>query len=501
MKRKDSKTCRRVARKRGSQSAVTVNVTEVEEPVLAIGEHILFGDYWANKALGTGNNEDDSDHEKSIIQATYLKAHIPVCPETKLAQRFISLLGKLHMQAGWYLLVPSYIGSSKEIDLAAQAVTTAIESQQQKSGILARSACHRYGEALTALRQTIDFTDASLMAVALLGLYEGTMRMHTPAQFSHQYGIAKIMLSRKQNPSGPTELERALLYADWDRRFRAPAALGIVSPFEDPYWLNAQPRQRHSPPEIVKLRMLTNRLYICLPRLILYVRQLRTGGEGGVTYIREETKKLADALLDLNDPGAESFLLHGVKIVQTKDQWDIPIIRYSFQYQTLQQMVFATAYWHARLLLMQLCLKILAVPTAPQITLSQSDEELRSETKRALTNVFMSYQFSKTLSMLGDICIAQPLVASFGAISCLDRWQELPISSVKKWIVLRFNDSWGKWGRAFGSRHLEEINEVFSGGPLEGILPRIYEEERRLIEVECRSVKDDGSSPDSHYPD
>ena len=171
MKRKDVRSCRRIARKRASQRAANVDVPEVRQPTLAIGEEILFGDYWANKALGTGNNEGDSDNRKAIIQAAYLRAHIPVSPQTEMAQRFISSVGKLHMQAAWCLLVPSYIGYSKEIDLAAQAVITGIESQQQNSSILARSAYHRYGEALTALRQTIDFSDSSLMSVALLGLY------------------------------------------------------------------------------------------------------------------------------------------------------------------------------------------------------------------------------------------------------------------------------------------------------------------------------------------
>jgi hypothetical protein len=204
---------------------------------------------------------------------------------------------------------------------------------------------------------------------------------------------------------------------------------------------------------------------------------------GCIAYREDEVRQLADELLQLRDKVAESTLLHGVKVVKTKDQWDIPIIRYSFEYQTLQQMAFATAYWHARLILMQLCLQLSALPTRSQLDLSQSEEELKSETKRMLTNIFMSYEYANTLSMMGHICIAQPLVVSFGAISCLEGWQDLPISSVQKWIVLRLNDSWGNWGRSFNSRDLEEINQVFSGGPLEGVLTRTYADERQLFEM------------------
>lgn len=474
--RNKSKTCRRASQKSSSSIEATP-----PEPRLAVGD-ALFEDFWQERAT-TAHSDEETEELQTILEASCLKALIPTSNDTKLAQNFISSLGHLHMQSGFCLLVPSYIGQSKEIDLAAQAVITAMQYQKLKNKTIARTAYHRYGQALAALRETISFSDESLMAVALLSMYEGTMRMHTPAQFSHRYGIARIMLSKEKRPTGPNELERALLFSDWDRRFRAPVALGIVSPFEDPYWLEAAPRTRHTPPEIVKLRMLTNQLYIRLPRLVLYVRRLRNAGADRLACLDGEARHLADELLQLRDKEAESALLHGVKVVKTKDQWDIPIIRYSFEYQTLQQMAFATAYWHARLIMMRLCLQIIALPRSPQVDLCQSEADLKAEIKRMLTNIFMSYQYAKTLSMMGHICITQPLVASFGAISCLDGWQDLPVSSVKKWIVLRMNESWGNWGRSFGSRDLEEINQVFSGGPLEGILPRTYEDERQLLEM------------------
>lgn len=294
--------------------------------------------------------------------------------------------------------------------------------------------------------------------------------------------MAKIMLSRPQQPSGPTELDRALLYSDWDRRFRAPAALGTVSPFEDPYWLNAEPRKKHSPEQIVILRMLTNQLYIRLPRLIIYVRRLREGAEIDMCSVREATMTLANELLELKSKDAESFLLHGVKVVPTNDHWDKPIVRYSFEYQTLQQMAFATSYWRARLLLMQLCLKMSELPENLKIKLSQNEEDIKAETKRMITNAFMSYQYAQTLSMMGHITITQPFVVCFGVIACLDKWQDLSISSVQKWILLRINDTWGKWGRPLSSKDLEETNSVFSGGPLEGMLCKTYEDERQLCD-------------------
>ena len=487
MARKVPKTGKRSSQRRDSAKGIesrkssqdSAVVIESWEPKLAVGEAILFGDYWASKAHGTGNNEQDE--AQSLVEQS-LQTHIPNCPEVKLAKRFIRSLGRLHMQAAFCLLVPSYIGHTLEIDLAVQAVIAAVECPKAK-GVDNTIARISYGHALQALRQRVDFSDSSLMAVALLSLYEGVMRMHTQAQFSHRYGIAKIMLSRPKRREGPSELERALLYSDWDRRWRAPTALGTVSPFEDPYWLNAEPRKRHSPEEIVRLRMITNRLYIMLPRLTLYVRRLRESSESyGRCKAEEEAAALANHLLALRDKDAESFMLHGVKVVPTKDQWDMPIVRYSFEFQTLQQMAFANAYWHTRLLLMQLCLKILA--STANTSLLQSEEDIKSETKRMLTNVFMSYQFAKTLSMMGHISIAQPLVASFGALSCLDRWQDLPVSSVKKWIVLRMNDTWSKWGRSFSSKDLEEVTSVLSGGPLEGVLPKSYEDERQFYDLQ-----------------
>jgi hypothetical protein len=480
--RKDSAKVVR-SRKSSQDSAAAL---ESWGPKLAIGEAILFGDYWASKAHGTGNHELDTQQSAQSLVKQSLQTHTPICPEVKLAQRFITSLGRLHMQTAFCLLVPSYIGHSPEIDLAVEAVIAALECPKGK-GVNNTTARVAYGRALTALRQKIDFSDSSLLTVALLSLYEAIMRMHTSAQFSHRYGIAKIMLSRPKRPEGPSELERSLLFSDWDRRWRAPTALGIVSPFEDSYWLNAEPRKRHSPEEIVRLRMLTNQMYIMLPRLTLYVRRLRESSESERRCKAEEAASLANQLLELRDKDAESFMLHGVKVVPTKDQWDRPIVRYSFEFQTLQQMAFANAYWHTRLLLMQLCLKIFAANA--NASLSQDEEDIKSETKRMVTNVFMSYQFAKTLSMMGHINIAQPLVASFGALSCLDRWQDLPISSVKTWIVLRMNDTWSKWGRSFSSKDLEEITSVFSGGPLEGTLPKSYEDERQFYDLQNESGK------------
>ena len=475
------------ASKRNAQKRYNAIQAKYADPRLAIGD-VLFEHFWARKATTSATSNDGSERVEDaqcLLQHNDLHKQVPLSAETKLAYNFIASLAQLHMQVAFNLLVPSYIGHSLEIDLAVQAVITAISYQTRKCILNSRKAYHSYGLALQALRQTIDFSDSSLMVVALLGQYEGIMRMHTPAQFSHLYGVAKILLSRAKKSSGPNELERALLYADWDRRLRAPVALGIVSPFEDSYWLDAEPMRRFSPAPIVKLRMLTNKLYIRLPRLVLYVRRLRFGGHGDdVEDLMEKTAKLANELLALVDQEAESFVLHGIKVVKTEDQWDKPIVSYSFRYQTLQQMNFASWYWHARLILMQNCLQLMALPRTRRLMLSQSEDELKAETKRMLTNIFMSYQYAKTLSMMGQICITQPLIVSYGACTYLDRWQELPISSVQKWIVLRINDSWGKWGRSLSSKDLEEINSVFSGGRLECFLPKVYEEEKLLIEFE-----------------
>lgn len=460
-----------------SQKSYVALPIESKESRLAVGEALLVSEFRVGRPLES--RKDDSNtagNLQLILQSACLKAHSPMCHGVQLAKRYVMSLGRLSMHAGWCLLVPNYIGHHLQIDLAAQAVIAAIDSPKGNPSSNARIA---YGHALSALRQQIDFSDSSLVTVALLSLYEATTRMHTPAQFSHRYGIAKIMLSKPKLSSGPSELDRALLYSDWDRRWRVPVALGVVSPFEDPYWLNAEPLRRHSPEQIVRLRVLTNRIYITLPRLILYVRQLREDSGCDVSEAAERTSSLANELLKLKDQDAESFLLHGVKVVPTKGQWDIPIVKYSFEYQTLQQMSFANAYWHSRLILMQLCATILALPGSA--SLSQSENDIKSETKRMVTNVFMSYQFAQTQNMMGHICIAQPLVACFGALSCLDQWQDLPVSSVKKWIILRMNDSWGNWGRSFSSQDLEEINGVLSGGPLKGLLVQTYEDERHLL--------------------
>ena len=416
--------------------------------------------------------DEDVDCLEPVVDFSDLRLHIPLCPETSLAQSFVTALSSRHLQVDWCKFVPRHLGYYKEV------VINAIQFQARKDVTIGRSAYRRYGQTLAALRTSLDISDRSLMAVGLMSLYDSVMGMHSKAQFTHRYGMGRILLLRR-DPDGPNELARAILYADWDRRFRAPVGLGTPSPFDDSYWLQADPVHPSTiPTQIVSLRKLTNQLFIRLPRLVLYVRELTSKGVNEPKSLDEDiekTVKLAEELLQLEDSEAENYMLHSITITKTKDEWDSPIIPYSFQYRSLLHMVAVSAYWQTRLMLMQLCLRLSGQTSA---TLSFSDTKLKSETLRMLTNVFMSWQYATEHSMLGKLCISQPLVVSFGACSTVDSWRDMPISSLRSWIVLRLKDSWGKWGKPFSSREIGEICDAFHGGPLKGFLVKVYADEK-----------------------
>ena len=330
-----------------------------------------------------------------LFQFQTLRSHIPSCPETRLGKEFITVLSNLDLHVVWSEHVPQHLGYCIRVDLAAQALIAAMRYQSRKDTKLELSARSQYGRSLTALQASIDLSDTSLMAVGLLSLYEGIMQMHSKAHFSHRYGIARILLSRR-DPGGPSELARGILYSDWETRFHVPLAKGTISPFDDPYWLNASPPHLPMIPlEIFKLCKLTNQLIIRLPRLILHVRQLRS--EAGIqTYsLRRsagETTHMTEELLQLQDEAAESQMLHNIRVVKTWNELDLPVVSHSFQYGSLLQMTTAIEYWQTRLILIQLCLKLVELQSTFDLMPPLDRAKLKSETLRMLTNIFMSWQ-------------------------------------------------------------------------------------------------------------
>ena len=231
-------------------------------------------------------------HLERRIRNNALHAYSHGCSITRQAQEFIAVLNSLQLQSSWSDFVPCCFGQSKNIDLAGQAVIAAYRYKRQTGSSPVQLPYRRYGDALANLRNSIDTSEESLITVNLLSLFEVIMGMHTNAEFSHRYGVEKILLSHK-DPDGPSEIVRSVLYTYWDRRFRAPVAMGTVSPFEDPYWLDADPVSHITmSPEMFRLTKLTNKLLIRLPRLILLVRQLSSD-------LIDDTKNLQSHIEDV----------------------------------------------------------------------------------------------------------------------------------------------------------------------------------------------------------
>jgi hypothetical protein len=178
---------------------------------------------------------------KAIAQYGTRLSRQPKSSVTVKAEEFGSMLDFLNLQLSWTYYVPSRLGHNSKVDLAAHAVTIAYRYKVGGEALLTEAVFRHYSMALATLRDSIDTSDASLMAVALLALFESVMEFYSDYHRSHQEGIGKILLARRHEGKIPTEFERAMLYTDWNKRNQAPIARGTASPFEYRYWLDMDP--------------------------------------------------------------------------------------------------------------------------------------------------------------------------------------------------------------------------------------------------------------------
>ena len=241
---------------------------------------------WNSKVEQTSSEPDRDeyvDHFEAIVQSYSLLNHRPSSTETKQIQDLVTLLGHLHLESSWVSYIPCHLGHSKAIDLAVQGVVQAYSYRAGNGLRYLSSAYEAYGKAVSALRETISLSDDSLMAIALLSFFESVLERHLEATCSHYKGIEKILLARKS--SHATEFARAIMYSNWDRRFRAPVAMGIASPFEESSWLELDPpEQLNVLKDTWRLEKVTHQLFFRLPRLVAYTRSLRMANDSPIRF-------------------------------------------------------------------------------------------------------------------------------------------------------------------------------------------------------------------------
>ncbi|KAK5722720.1 hypothetical protein LTR15_005952 [Elasticomyces elasticus] len=244
---------------------------------------------------------------------------------------------------------------------------------------------------------------------------------------SHLSGAFTLLCAKPPNRQASPAIKAALCAAGF-HTFISPTFAGIVSPFEDPAWLDMELVQlRDVSEKLVRLRRVNHQLFIKLPRLIAGVRALRNGE----MEILAEVMALSDELMALEDKEAETWLLHRVRIVNNRDSGDKVIVAcFSFEFPVLEEMDVAICYWQTHLTLTKL--RSVVASLAPSALVGEGP------------------------------CKPQDRAALRGCTF----YRNIPVAVVETWLFKAFQRSWLGWTTRQSFAQFDGVCAVLDGGPL-----------------------------------
>ncbi|KAK0871058.1 hypothetical protein LTR87_013008 [Friedmanniomyces endolithicus] len=410
---------------------------------------------------------------------------MPSSVDALLGAELVQTLSSMHLEDSWYAFVPSMLGENVAADAAARAVVRAHDCCSTPGTPTAVARCDSsYLAAINTLRPSLDVSDSALVAVGLLYLYESILKDTPVAFFSHARGISAILLARSRS-TPVTPLTRAVLYGNTHGTFQEPVAMGISSPFDDPYWLEFEPAATYTMAEsAVKLRRLANQTMIQLPGFIAKVRSLREDGTLSGQLLCTTTR-LANEIYSLTSEGAESELLHLVALKETKDVLDKVIMRYSFEFKSFYEKETLLLYWGNRLMVIKLCLWLHRLHNKQGANGSPSPactiEGLNGEQERLVMSILMCWQ--------DGFDFVNPLSMVWGALMDRCIFRGKPVEAVRSRVWARYQDSLSGWPINYSMADMDEESDMLAGGPLTGCIAK--QKHRMRGEVEkVRSEKD-----------
>lgn len=389
----------------------------------------------------------------------------------------------MNLAHSWYAFVPSYIGEHDHLDAAIRAIMKVQRGKGSPSASVTDAGLEEYLYAINFLRRNLDESDITLVTIALLCLYESTVRRRIGPCISHRRGISAIAKARGASKES-SSVARAVLYGNWTQDFRTAVADGAPSPFENAEWVVAGPAYRTDDllPGVSRLRDLAQKMYIRLPRLIAMVRGLRERPpELFDRDALDQATTLAIQLNDLRDSDAESELLHRVHVYQTRDYHSGAIVPYSLSFKTMDEFNAALLYWGAKLSVINICGLLSRLERdSGKLWTSTPDAhygDLKEQRKRTVVNIMMSWEFTYENGLtLGSPAMTQAVLAVWYALGRDVSFNGMPIAMIKEWLRDVFQQSVAGWpsNSTFDSSQLDEVSEIFVGGPISGFMASIY---------------------------
>ena len=393
----------------------------------------------------------------------------------QLSLQLMVLLGGSKTPSRWITYIPSYIDGEQTLALAATAVLHARKAQLCGDPAEGSLASRYYRKCLSLLRTSITASGGCLLTIALLALYEQTALTALYAWAAHVSAMGALLLEGGRSEC-LGELAPVFLYMTKGHRYLMPLATGSASPFQRKLWLDLEPVLYPGMNEDIKrLKSLSNRIFILLPRLVAGIRASRNadkfsfGAVDGIT----ELLRLAAHLQRLKDPIAESAALFNITLETTTNVEDAKLVPFSYASTNFETLIAVSVYWEARLAVANVCRVLLTLveKVAPDFLwqCNPSDIELRitKDQEQLPVHILMCLQsFGGVASAY--IAFSSGLLAVWRAISDLDGICGLDAVAARAWLLSKFANKLGVPNGRCELQVIDETCEMMVGGPLKG---------------------------------
>ncbi|KAK5691717.1 hypothetical protein LTR17_025620 [Elasticomyces elasticus] len=384
------------------------------------------------------------------------------------------------------IVAPMQLGNSKVLDATSELLISLSQHSSPQSMTITQlePLSRSYLKALKLAMISVTTPhlrdqDETVAALSLLFVTGSLIQLYDRSWdggMSHLSGTFALLCAKPPNRK-PSPAIKASLCAAGFHTFVSPTFAGTVSPFEDPAWLDMElVHLWNASEQLLRLRRLSHQLFIKLPRLISGVRALRNGE----TNVLTEVITLSDELMALEDGEAETWMLHRVRIVPTRDRGDKVIVgSFSFEFAALEAMDAAICYWQTRLTLSRL--RSVVVSTTPSALVSEAphaisndESKLHGRTLRLCANILMTWHCRPEQIRLGP----QPMrhnehdtlktvwMALRGCVS----YRDVPVAVVGTWLFKAFQRSWLGWTSRPSFAQWDEVCAVLDGGPLSSFM-------------------------------
>ncbi|KAK3625013.1 hypothetical protein LTR56_020657 [Elasticomyces elasticus] len=381
-------------------------------------------------------------------------------------------------------ITPRQLGNSILLDSVAKVLVQLSRHTCTVTNTIATQApiLRSYGVVLRHAGVFVSSTDLrnrdeTVTALTLLFLVDTLMQSYNPTWAggaAHLQGALALFCSRTHISDPPLAVRAALCCSEY-YTFILPVYTDQVSPFEHEAWLDMDlPSLGEEPRALSRLRRISHKLNIRLPRLIRDVRALRAGCTDEETWMA--ARALTNELTALEDKESESWVLHEVQLVPTLDANDRVIVPYSFKFNTIHQLVDALDYWKVRLVLngLQSALASLesqcAVKFPMLVDVNTTQSYLDAEGHRLATNILMSWQDDRSRPPNGTLAMSHAVTVVRCYMQRLTNYRGVPRAVMENWLYEAFKRS---WLRGYCASKAEwDTWRVLDGGPLSTMMMR-----------------------------